>query len=79
MLERIVYALMVALLALLAWQDYASAEDQPPKVRALYERLNVEIGNTLTCSENAYILLDKIKDLQAKLDAAQKSPEPKKD
>lgn len=57
----------------------ARAEDQPPKVRALLERLNVEVGNTLTCSENVYTLLDKVKDLQAKLDAAMKSPEPKKD
>lgn len=76
---KIYILINVVALSLILCLPARAQEQQSPRTRALIERLNHEVQNTLTCSENAYKLLDKVKELQDKLDAAQKSLEPKKD
>ncbi len=61
----------VALLSLL-FVSIASAQEAPPRERALLERIGLEVNSNLTCSANVAALQDKIKELEAKLKVAPK-------
>ncbi len=71
------------LIALIAWEVLmlatlpSRAQEISPRERALMERIGGEVNSNIACSTNVVALQDKIKDLETKLKAQEKSKVPK--
>lgn len=54
-----------------------AASQQPPGERALLQKLNVEINNTLQCATSAFALQDQLSAAQARIKAMEEKYEAK--
>ncbi len=71
-INRLLIAFVVWEVLVLFTLPVRSQEQPPPRERALMERVSAEINSNLVCATNVATLQDKIKELEAKLKAAEK-------
>lgn len=66
---------ILANMFMLAGSFGVRGQETSPRERALIERIGIEVNGNLVCSTNIASLQDKIKELETRLKAAEKSVE----